>query len=128
MFKHSPLPSLLLVDDQGRVTDPRNFALVGVPPKDLMEEVALAWRQAGLDPVECLRKCTMVTTEFVYDEQEPSFQRRLKPKESKSKALPVRHRSLPEVLDPQVDVFLLFRRGRRPWEGCVGLGGLPVPT
>ena len=40
MIKHFPLPSLLLVDNQGRVTDPRNFALVGVPPKDLMEDAA----------------------------------------------------------------------------------------
>ena len=32
-----------------RVTDPRNFHLVGLPPIDMLEDVAKAWRAAGLD-------------------------------------------------------------------------------
>ena len=32
-----------------RVTDPRNFHLLGLPPIDMLEEVADAWRAAGLD-------------------------------------------------------------------------------
>ena len=32
-----------------RVTDPRNFHLLGLPPLDMLEEVAAAWRVAGLD-------------------------------------------------------------------------------
>lgn len=34
-----------------RVTDPRNFHLLGLPPIDMLEEVANAWRAAGLDVV-----------------------------------------------------------------------------
>ncbi len=29
--------------------DPRNFHLLGLPPVDMLEEVAQAWRAAGLD-------------------------------------------------------------------------------
>ena len=29
--------------------DPRNFHFVGLPPVDMLEEVAQAWRAAGLD-------------------------------------------------------------------------------
>ena len=49
-----------------RVTDPRNFQLVGIPPKDLLDDVDQAWRAAGLDAVECFRRATEVTCEWVY--------------------------------------------------------------
>ena len=32
-----------------RVTDPQNFHLLGLPPIDMLEEVAAAWRAEGLD-------------------------------------------------------------------------------
>ena len=32
-----------------RQQDPRNFELLGLPPLDMLEEVAEAWRQANLD-------------------------------------------------------------------------------
>ena len=35
--------------------------MAGLPPVDILEDVALAWANAGLDVVECLRRCTTVT-------------------------------------------------------------------
>ena len=46
-----------------RVTDPQNFVLVGLPPKDLLDVVASAWREAGLDVDECFRRAVSVTNE-----------------------------------------------------------------
>ena len=48
-----------------RVTDPENFMLVGMPPKDLIDVVATAWREAGLDVNECFRRATRVTNEWI---------------------------------------------------------------
>ena len=44
-----------------RVTDPRNFLLTGLPPKDLWEDVALAWQRAGLNVDECWKRALSVT-------------------------------------------------------------------
>ena len=63
-----------------RVTDPRNFELIGVPPADLLEEVAAAWRAAGLDVVECLRRAVTVTDEWVYTPGVGELRDRLTPK------------------------------------------------
>ena len=32
-----------------RVTDPKNFSLVGIPPRDLVEDLAQALLRAGID-------------------------------------------------------------------------------
>ena len=39
-----------------RVTDPKLFHAVGLPPADLLDEVALAWSEAGLDVDACFAK------------------------------------------------------------------------
>ena len=83
-----------------RVTDPKNFQLLGVPPADLLEEVVMAWREAGLDIVECLRKCVTVTNEFEYVEQE-RIKDRIRPRKIDAKLVPVRNKSIAEILDPQ---------------------------
>eukprot|EP00973_Karenia_brevis_P015302 2093514-Karenia_brevis.AAC.1 len=42
-----------------RVTDPILFKLVGLPPLDLLDDVAKAWRARGLDVNNCFRDaCT----------------------------------------------------------------------
>lgn len=71
----------------------------------MIEEVAMAWAHAGLDVASCLRRCIAITGEFVYDEQETRVQKRLKPKMLSIKTIPVRHRSLAEILDPQPRCF-----------------------
>ena len=47
-----------------RVTDPANFHLVGVPPKDLVEAVAMALRAAGFDCDEVFNRAVGVSNEW----------------------------------------------------------------
>jgi len=83
------------------VTDPRNFELVGVPPADLLQEVVAAWQRAGLDAVEIRRRSTEITREFVYDPAPEDIRDRIKPRFVSTKLIPVRNRTLAEILNPQ---------------------------
>ena len=84
------------------VTDPNNFELVGIPPVDMISAVASALRAAGLDPEEFLRKSCDITREFAYDPTAAEDIRdRIKPRFQSQKLLPVKNRTLEEVLDPQ---------------------------
>ena len=46
-----------------RVTDPKNFMLVGVPPKDLLEPIALELLANGIDVDKYLEDACSVTRE-----------------------------------------------------------------
>ena len=61
IFAHGHLYVLI-----SRATDPKNVQLVGLPPKDMMEEVEAAWARAGLNVDECWRRAVSVTNEWVY--------------------------------------------------------------
>ena len=54
-----------------RVTQPQNFHLVGIPPTDLLKEVAEAWREAGLDVDECFAAATKVSNDWDYTRSKP---------------------------------------------------------
>ena len=47
-----------------RVTDPKLFHGVGLPPADLLDEVARAWAEIGLDVNECFTAAAKVTGEW----------------------------------------------------------------
>ena len=51
-----------------RAVDPQNYQLIGLPPADLVDDVAAAWRAAGLDVNDCFKKACSVTNEWVYTE------------------------------------------------------------
>ena len=84
-----------------RCTDPANFELLGVPPIDILEETCMAWREAGLDIVECLRKCVKVTNEFEYVEGEERIKDKITPRRTVTMTVPVRNKTLAEILNPQ---------------------------
>jgi len=84
-----------------RVTDPKNFQLLGLPPIDLLEHVVDAWREAGLDVVECLRKCVTVTNEFEYVEGQERIKDKIRPRKIDAKLVPVKNRKLADILNPQ---------------------------
>ncbi len=88
-----------------RCTDPANFHLVGVPPKDLLNDVVAAWTAAGLNVEECFRKAVSVTNEWIYDSQQGLQQKRLS-----ERMVPIKHRTLAETLDPQPRASVVFRR------------------
>jgi hypothetical protein len=47
-----------------RCTDPQNYCLIGVPPKDLLEDIWQAVARAGKDPEAFFRKNVSVTKDL----------------------------------------------------------------
>ena len=78
-----------------------NFQLIGVPPDYMLDEVLLARRAAGLDPVSCLEACVTVTKQFEYVKENTVLRNRIKPKMLSFATIPVRNRPLAEMLNPQ---------------------------
>ena len=76
-----------------RVTDPRNMALVGLPPKDLLEDVAQAFCDNGLDPDECFSRACDVTTEWQYDRSAFLLRDRFKQRFVSERTIPLKHRT-----------------------------------
>ena len=76
-----------------------------------MEEVADAWRAAGMDVVACMRRATEVTGEWVYDAAAlGEYRDRLKPKFNSEHTVPVKARKLSEILDPQPQASVVIRK------------------
>ena len=86
-----------------RVTDPRNFYLVGLPPRDLLEDIALAIARAGKDSEAFFKKNLSVTNEWVYDPEPTRLRDRIKVKSTSEKTVPLRHKTLAEILRPMPD-------------------------
>ena len=90
-----------------RVTDPENFQLVGMPPEDLLEEVARAWKEAGKDVNDCFARAAEVTKEWVYTPaplwQDPCahVRRRFTPSGEEERRVPLQLKTLAAVLNPQ---------------------------
>ena len=83
-----------------RVTDPQNFVLVGVPPKDLLEDIAAALLGRGVDEDKYFEDACSVTREWVYDREAPRLLDRIKVKFNSEHALPVKLKALDEILNP----------------------------
>ena len=76
-----------------RVTDPRNMALIGLPPKDLLEDVAQAFSQNGLDPDECFARACDVTQEWEYHPSGFLLKDRFKQRYVSERTIPLKHRT-----------------------------------
>ena len=88
-----------------RSTDPLNFEFVGLPPTDLLDEVAAAWAAHGLDVDACFRKACAVTDEWRYTayghDLTNGVRARLAAKTIAGRPLKVHLRTLAEILKPQ---------------------------
>jgi hypothetical protein len=86
-----------------RVTDPQNFRLVGLPPMDLLQEVVDAWLVAGLDLEKCLRVMCAATDEWemIDGPIHADIGDRLKHKWKLGQTIPMKVRTLAEILKPQ---------------------------
>ncbi len=75
--------------------DPRNFILIGLPPKDLCESIWQALVRQGKDPEAFLRKNLTVAREWIY-EPEPTTRltNRIKVKSTSEKMDPLQHKKL----------------------------------
>ncbi len=87
--------------------DPENFQLVGIPPEDLLEEVARAWQTAGLNVDTCFTAAAEVTKEWEYkpaSSQERvcvNVRSRFAPKQEVERRVPLQLKSLADILNPQ---------------------------
>ena len=87
-----------------RVTCPWNLELIGLPPKDLVNDVAAALRAAGKDYDNIFYKCVNVSSEWDYDldnkrGQMPS--ERFSQRYIRERQVPMVHKTLTEILNPQ---------------------------
>ena len=92
-----------------RVADPENFHLVGVPPKDLVEAVALALRAAGFDPDQVFDRAVGVSNEWKYNPDRP-WQTRFSPAYIRERQVPPKHKELDEILKPQAAASIVIGR------------------
>ena len=90
-----------------RVTDPVNFQTVGLPPLDLLDDVAMGWEEAGFDVDACFEHAASVTQDFEYRHSQPGADpcryvaSRLTHSFQEERRVPVRLRPLHEVLNAQ---------------------------
>ena len=94
-----------------RVVDPRNFLLVGAPPKDLIEAVAHALIAAGISVDAFFDKACTVTREWIYDKaNHVRVKDRIRQRINNEHGVPLKFRTLAEVLNPQPDASVVIKR------------------
>ena len=117
-IKHTVLACLEGVFAQGhvyvmvsRVTDPANFALCGLPPKDLVDDVAAALRESGEDIDDVFQRACTNCNEHVYDPcRQGAISDRFAKRYQKERTISVKHRYLAETLNPQPRAFSVIHR------------------
>ena len=83
-------------------TDPMNFELLGLPPKDLVSSLAVALRSAGYDYDEIFERCTAISNEWNYNATSTSnVAERFSQKYIRQRSVPMTHKTLEEILNPQ---------------------------
>ena len=91
-----------------RVTDPKNFHLIGVPPRDVLEDVAAALIADGVDVDQFFENACKVTGEWEYDRSKARLVDRLQQKFSSERSVPLRFRTLAEMLNPQPEAQVVI--------------------
>ena len=97
-----------------RVTDPDHFQGVGLPPVDLLDELAEARAKAGLDVDSCFALAVKVIDEWEYTKSRSSnnachnVRNRLRPKFVEERHVKLVLSSLPEMLMPQREAAVVL--------------------
>ena len=103
IFAHGQIYVLI-----SRVTQPHLFRAVGLPPSDLLEDVAKAWHAAGIDVNQALEGAAAISDEWSYtpalSSADPckNIRSRLQPKYEEKRRVPLKLKSLAEILNPQL--------------------------
>ena len=93
-----------------RVTDPQNFVLFGVPPKDLLEAIAQAYIVNGFNVDDCFKRACSVTGEWKYDAQPSRLKDRIQQKFCNERSIPLKKRTLDETLNPQPEATVVIKK------------------
>ena len=102
------IPELQVYVLISRVTDPRNCHLIGVPPRDILEDVAAALIADGVDVDQFFENACTVTGEWEYDRSKARLRDRLQQKFSNERSVPLRFRTLAEMLNPQPEAQVVI--------------------
>ena len=108
IFLTETIPELQVYVLISRVTDPRNFHLIGVPPRDILEDVAAALIADGVDVDQFFENACKVTGEWEYDRSKARLVDRLQQKFSSERSVPLRFRTLAEMLNPQPEAQVVI--------------------
>ena len=90
-----------------RTTDPQKIMLVGVPPKDLVEDVAQALIGHGIDVDKYFEDACKVTRDWEYDRSKARVVDRIQQRYNRERSIPLKRRSLAECLNPQPEAHVL---------------------
>ena len=82
-----------------RVTDDRNLELIGLPPFDLLEDVAQAWREAGYDVDEKFKQAATGTGKWTYEPGTGAISDHIRQK--RETVFQMMRRALADCLNPQ---------------------------
>ena len=93
-----------------RVTDPKSFSLVGIPPRDLIEDLAQELLRQGIDVDAFFEKACQVTADWKYERSMAKVVDRIQQKFSNERTVPLRFRPLVECLNPQPEAHVVFQR------------------
>jgi hypothetical protein len=124
--------------DASRCDDPANFSLIGLPPEDLLDDVARRWLAMGLDVNECFAAACTVTREWEYTPPTDGrsavaavgVRSRLKQRRVAERRVPVKLRTLEEIVNPQPQMSAVNERFLE-WvqrENDAWLSRLPPPA
>ena len=102
------IPELQVYVLISRVTDPSNFHLIGVPPRDILEDVAAALIADGVDVDQFFENACKVPGEWEYDRSKARLVDRLQQKFSSERSVPLRFRTLAEMLNPQPEAQVVI--------------------
>ena len=118
-----------------RVTDPANLHLIGLPPKDLVEDIRIALQRNGFSDVDTFIRCTDVSREWQYNIQCRTFSQ----KYIREQQVPMVHKTLQDILNPQpiagrvllrlldyIDRVDHASQGGLPRPNFVGVDGDPI--
>ena len=120
-----------------RVTDPQNLQLIGLPPADLLDDVAEELLRRGVDVNAFFQAACSITKEWVYTNapngHAPGAARdvrnRLRPRAEARRRIPLKLRNLKETLEPQPAMTAVLSRFLE-WaerEDAALHAGLPPP-
>ena len=102
-----------------RVTDPKNLLLLGVPPKDLLEDLAQELLRQGIDVDAFFEAACQVTGEWKYDASKSRLIDRIQQRYCHERCgVPLKSRSLAECLNPQPDAQVGKAVCRMKQDGC----------
>ena len=93
-----------------RVTDPKNFSLVGIPPRDLIEDLAQELLRQGIDVDAFFEKACQVTADWKYERSMAKVVDRIQQKFCNERTVPLKFRTLAECLNPQPEAHVVFQR------------------